>query len=109
MTLDHEEFRPDDHLERPCTCDAWWVQTQSRRRSEAPRELGGMNRDPKELAPPGSWFPLIRELARCIEEDPNGTADRTDAATFDLARQYLNEERRSLRVWDKWKADTDKE
>lgn len=106
MRLDHEEARPDDHLERPCTCDAWWVQTESRRRTEAPRVLGGMNRDSELLAPPGTWFPFVREIARSIESDPVGTADRVDHETYDLARQYLNEEARALKRWDEWKART---
>jgi hypothetical protein len=104
MRMDHEDHRPDGHLDRPCTCDAWWVQTESRRRSEAPRSLGGTNRDQSQLATPGSWFPMIREIARCIESDPHGTADRIDAETYDLADQYLREEARALKRWNDWEA-----
>ena len=104
MRLDHEDRRPDGHLDRPCTCDAWWIQTESRRRSEAPIALGGMCKDPAKVAPPGTWFPMIREIARCIESDPHGTADRIDAGTYDLAARYLSEETRALARWNEWDA-----
>lgn len=102
MRLDHEDRRPDGHLERDCTCDAWWVRTESRRRVEAPRSVGGMNKNPEELAPPGTWFSLIQEIARCIDADPHGTADRIDADTYELANQYLIEERRAINRWNEW-------
>jgi len=47
---------------------------------------------------------MVREIARCIESDPTGTADRTEAALYDLANQYLIEEQRALRRWDEWRA-----
>ena len=108
MRLDHEERRPDDHLDRDCTCDAWWVRTESRRRSEAPRVLGGTCRNAEDLAPPGTWFSLIQEIARCIESDSSGTADRTDAATYQLANQYLIEEGRAMKRWNDWLDKSDR-
>jgi len=47
---------------------------------------------------------MIREIARCIESDPHGTADRIDAETYDLADQYLREESRALKRWNDWEA-----
>lgn len=97
-------MRPDGS-DRPCTCDAWWVLTQSRRRSEAPRSEGGLAPDDSpDVVEAGAWFPRVRQLARQIESDRFGVYDRTDWQLVELAEVALNEEHRAFRQWEAWAA-----
>jgi len=97
-------MRPDGS-DRPCSCDAWWALTQSRRRAQAPRSEGGLAPDDSpDVAPAGTWFARIRTLARQLESDRFGVYDRTDWQLVELAEQALNEEHRAFRRWEKWHA-----
>lgn len=94
-------MRPDGHLDRPCTCDAWWVLTQSRRRCHAPTDEGGTSTG--EVYPAGDWFPRTRMLARILADSVAVAEQTTDWQQFELADAVLAAENRWFRRWNKWK------